>query len=749
MLGLACIGVTGYVAYLGWIVLTQFETRHWDLPAKVYAAPLELYPGRALERDAVVTELQRAGFRRVESLGAAGTYRLGTGSIAIVTRPFRFADGLEPSQAVTVRFEDSRVAAIEDERGQAVAIMRLEPAPLGSIYPSHGEDRLVVDPNDIPTLLGDALKAVEDQRFDEHFGIDLRSIARALVVNVRAGEVQQGGSTLTQQLVKSYFLSNEQTLSRKLNEAVMAVVLELFYDKQALLTAYVNEVYLGQDGARAIHGFGLASRFYFGKTLTDLELHEMALLVAALRGPSYYDPRRFPERARERRDLVLELLAARDVIESDEAVVAKRHDIELVARQGAGTSYYPAFMELVRRQLRADYREDDLATRGLTVFSTLDPRQQDLTERTLTDGLERLEANRALEPGFLEGAVVVTNPHSAEVLAVVGGRRAGFDGFNRALDARRPIGSLIKPAVYLAALETGQYSLASPIDDLPIDVPLPNGTVWSPANFDDEIHGPTSLLRALTESFNMATVRLGMEIGPERVADALARLGLAEAPAALPSLLLGAVDLTPLDVAQVYNSLANGGYRAPLRAVNAVLDTNGQALSRYPIEITEATDPALLYQINQALVQVIERGTGRSARNWLDRSLTVAGKTGTSDEYRDSWFAGFTGDHLAVVWVGADDNSPTGMTGASGALSIWAPLIANVGDTRSFAPTPPASVEETWIEYQTGLAATPRCADVVRLDLAADTPLEAKPGCGLFLRDLGRNVKRWIDRLTD
>jgi len=744
-----CVAAIGYVAYLAVTVLTQFETRYWDLPARVYAAPLEIYPGRALDRDEIVAELQRAGYRRVDSLGASGTYRPGADSLAVVTRPFRFPDGLEASHSVTLRFADGRIARIDDERGQAVPIMRLEPAPLGNIFPSHGEDRLVVEPKDIPPLLIAALKAIEDQRFDEHFGIDPRSIARALLVNLRSGEIQQGGSTLTQQLVKSYFLTNAQTISRKIREAIMAVVLELAYDKQALMTAYVNEVYLGQDGARAIHGFGLASRFYFGKTLTDLDLHEIALLVAALRGPSYYDPRRYPERARERRDLVLELLAARGVVTSADAAYAAQHQLDLVSRQGAGTSYYPAFIELVRRQLRSDYRDEDLATRGLAVFATLVPGTQIAAERALADGLERLEVSRALEPGFLEGAVVVTDPHSAEVLAVVGGRRAGFDGFNRALDAQRPIGSLVKPAVYLAALESGRYSLASPIDDLPVEVSLANGTVWSPRNFDDEVHGTTSLLRALTESFNMATVRLGMDIGPERVADAIARLGLDETPAPLPSLLLGALDLSPFEVAQVYNTLANGGYRAPLRAVTAVLDSTGKPLGRYPLEITEAVDPDVLYQLDQALVQVVERGTGRSARTWLPESLTLAGKTGTSDEYRDSWFAGFTGNRLAVVWVGADDNAPTGMTGAAGALTVWAPLVASIDDTQSFAPPRPATLDDVWIEYATGLAATPRCADAVALALPSDATLEAKPGCGLALRNLGRNVKRWVERLVD
>ena len=351
--------------------------------------------------------------------------------------------------------------------------------------------------------------------------------------------------------------------------------------------------------------------------------------------------------------------------------------------------------------------------------------------------------------GTFEGAVVVTHPHSAEVLALVGGRRSGFDGFNRALNARRPIGSLVKPAVYLAALESGRYSLASTIEDAPIEVTLPNGDVWSPQNFSGETHGRVSLLRAMAESFNLATVRLGLDVGPERVADLLVRLGLDSVPNAFPSLLLGAIDLTPFEVAQIYNTLANGGFRSPLRAVGAVLDANGEPLSRYSLQIAEAGDPGAIHQIGQGLVQAMERGTGRSARTWLPDGLKVAGKTGTSDEFRDSWFAGFTGDHLAVVWVGADGNETTGMTGAAGALRIWAPLIAGLTETRSFDPPMPDGLDAVTIEYASGLAATPRCADTVVLSLPLDADVEAKPGCGLQLKNFGRNVRQWVDRLIN
>ncbi|HSG65779.1 MAG TPA: transglycosylase domain-containing protein, partial [Gammaproteobacteria bacterium] len=512
-----------YAGYLAWIVLTQFETRHWDLPARVYAAPLELYAGKALSRDDLLGELRRLGYRAQPRPLTPGTYRAEADGVHLVTRPFRYFEGLDPSSVAHVRFSRATIASITDELGRPLPVFRLNPALIGSIFPAHGEDRLIVEPDEVPTLLVAALKAIEDQRFDEHHGIDPPSIARALWVNLRSGEIRQGGSTLTQQLVKSYFLSNEQTLWRKLREAIMAVVLDLAHDKTELMTAYVNEVYLGQDGTRAIHGFGLASRFYFGKDLDELELHELALLVAELRGPSYYDPRRFPQRARERRDLVLDLLAQRGIVAAEAAATAATRALEVVEHQGSGTNYYPAFIELVRRQLREHYRDEDLATKGLAVFATLSPLVQADAERRLAQGLARIEADGLAVTGSLEGAVVVTSPQNAEVLALVGGREAGYEGFNRALDAHRPVGSLLKPVVYLAALETGRYTLASTVEDAPIEIALEGGRIWSPANYSGETHGTVSLLQALTESMNLATVRLGMDVGADRVAVLLNR----------------------------------------------------------------------------------------------------------------------------------------------------------------------------------------------------------------------------------
>ena len=727
-----------YGGFLAWSVGRQFEGRRWDLPAQVYAAPLELYAGRALDTEDFVAELRRLGYSEDPRLPGPGSYRAGLGRVELATRSFEYAGDVEPERLIAIAFANGRISSVRDARGESAAIVRLDPLLIGSLFPALGEDRLILAPEDIPTLLTDTLIAVEDRRFTRHSGVDLRAIARAAWVNISSGEIRQGASTLTQQLVRSYFLTNERSWWRKLREAFMAVALEIRYDKNDLLQAYVNEIYLGQDGGRAVHGFGLASQFYFGRPLPELELHELALLVAVVRGPAYYDPRRHPERALERRNLVLEQMAATKLVTADDAATAAERALDLVpaSERNAAQS---AFLRLVRRQLAADYPAEDLERTGLTVLTTLDPAEQAAAERALAEGLEALGA----QGKDLDGAVIVTSPQTGEVRALVGSRRSGFEGFNRALDARRPIGSLIKPAVYLAALESGDYTLASLVEDAPIEVKMPNGDLWSPRNFDDEMHGTVPLVRALADSLNMATVRLGLEVGLEPIAGVLARLGLARKVELYPSLLLGALELTPLEVAQVYNTLANGGFRVPLRAVRTVVGEDGAVLQSYPIQIEQAADAAAVYALNQALVQVMERGTGRSARGQLPAGITVAGKTGTSDDLRDSWFAGFTIDHLIVAWLGADDNRPIGLTGSTGAARIWTRVMGAL-EANSYEAPLPTALAAYYVDYETGRPVAERCAGAVFVPLPAEDA-ERVLGCN-GQTGFGARIRRWFDR---
>jgi penicillin-binding protein 1B len=736
------VGTLGALAYVGWVAWTvgqEFEGRHWDLPAQVYAAPLELYTGRVLAQEDLVAELKRLGYREDPRLPHPGTYRFGLGRMEIATRGFTYAGDSEPERLIALSFAGSRITGLRDAGGEQAPVVRLNPLLIGSLFPAHGEDRLIVKPAEIPPLLPAALKTVEDRRFDTHHGVDFVAMLRAAFVNLSAGEIRQGASTLTQQLVRSYFLSNERSWERKLREAFMAVALELRYDKDELMNAYVNEIYLGQDGSRAVHGFGLASQFYFGKPLQELELHELALLVAEVRGPTYYDPRRHADRALERRNLVLHEMADHELVSAADAEAAAKRKLGIVAA-GQRSAAQSAFLGLVRRQLAADYATGDLEKRGLTVLTTLDPAVQSAAERALSEGIKTLGKNSA----DIDGAVVVTSPHTGEVRALVGGRRLGFEGFNRALDARRPIGSLIKPAIYLAALESKRYTLASVIDDEPIEVPLDNGTTWAPHNFDERANGPVPLVRALAESLNLATVRVGLDVGLEPIADVLKRLGLERKPQLYPSMLLGALALTPIEVAQVYNTLANGGFRVPLRAVRSVIGEDGAVLQSYGLELAQAADPAAVYQLDQALVQVMERGTGRTVRSQLPANVTVAGKTGTSDDLRDSWFAGFTNDHLIVTWIGADDNRPIGLTGSSGAAKIWAGVMSSLR-VDSFDAPPPEGLETAWIDYATGTPSAERCVDAIALPFPADGDVprafDCEGGTGF-----GARVRSWFHR---
>lgn len=718
-------------------VTGQFDGRRWDVPAQVYAAPLELYAGRALAADDLVAELRRLGYTEDPRLPGPGTYRVALERVDIATRRFRYGPQIEPEQLISISFDGTgRIRALDNAEGESQALVRLDPLLIGSLFPAHGEDRLIVAPDEIPKLLTDTLIAVEDRRYNEHHGIDLHAIARAAWVNLASGGIRQGASTLTQQLVRSYFLSNEQSWWRKLREACMAVALELGHDKAELMHAYVNEIYLGQDGARAVHGFGLASQFYFGRPLAELELHELALLVAIVRGPTYYDPRVHPERALERRKLVLERMAGDGLVSASDAAAALERPLGVAARNEEPATQ-SAFLRLVRRQLAADYAREDLEQTGLTVLSTLDPAEQTAAERALREGLDALDDTGAA----LEGALVVTSPQTGEVRALVGGRHANVDGFNRALDARRSIGSLIKPAVYLAALESGRYTLASSIDDEPIAIELENGDVWAPKNFDDTAHGRVTLVRALAESLNLATVRLGMDVGLEPIGELLVRLGASEKPALYPSLLLGALELTPLETAQIYNTIANGGFRVPVRAVSSVIGEDGEELKRYPLAIEQAVDAAAVYTLNRALVQAMQRGTGRTARAQLPADLTVAGKTGTSDDQRDSWFAGFTSDRLVVAWVGADDNRPTGLTGSTGAARIWARTMRAIGASPYNAPMP-KELTDSFVDYQTGTPVAPRCANAVLVPVpAADLPRRVL-GCDGERVGLGERLRR-------
>jgi penicillin-binding protein 1B len=741
---LAVAGVAGsaYYVYLDHRVTSQFEGRRWTLPAHVYASPLELYTGLQLTQADIKHELERLQYRRVERLDRPGTYHQQGARLDVALRPAVFADETRPAFILSIQCGAAAIDSLRDSTGQEVPIVRLEPLLIGSIFPIHGEDRIVVTPDEVPPLLPAALKAVEDRKFDHHHGVDPEALLRALWVDMRAGQFEQGGSTLTQQLVKSYFLDPRRDVSRKAQEAVMAFALESHFRKADLMNAYINEIFLGQDGDRAIHGFGLASQFYFGKPLSELDVSEIAVMVAIVRGPSYYDPRRHAKRAQARRDLVLKLMAEQGVITPKQAQTASAKPLGVLAR-GAG-SYYPGYLDFVRRVLRRDYREEDLTKAGLRIYTSLEPRAQEQAELALDRELTRLDRGK-YPSAALEGAVVVTTPQSGDVIAIVGGRDVAFDGFNRALDGRRPLGSLIKPFIYLTALESGRYNAATVIQDQPLQIRLANGEQWRPENFTHQTYGPVPLVHALAESLNLATVGLGMDIGLPKIAQTLQRFGLDRPVPQVPSMLLGAVEVTPLEAAQLYNGLANGGFRNPLRAVRAVISEDGKAIKAFPLQVTPVASPEAVYAVDRMMEQVMERGTGRPARPVLPANLVVAGKSGTSSDLRDSWFAGFSGSHVVVVWVGYDADLPTGLTGSTGALPVWARLMAGMQETSWDAPLPEA-LAETWVDYATGERVEKGCSqDAVPIAVPVGTQLPMKAGCGeRALQSIVERAGEWL-----
>lgn len=729
LIGLLLFAGAIYIVHLDGVIRSQFEGKRWALPARVYARPLELFEGMTVGAEQFAKELRLLHYRSSEQLERPGTYSRQGDTFQVVSRGFDFWDGPEPTWRAQLRFRDNALVQLTNlNDGGKPGLLRMEPLEIAGIYPSHNQDRILVKREQIPPILVDTLIAVEDRTFYEHWGVDPKGILRALIANIQAGRTVQGGSTLTQQLVKNYFLSNERTLTRKVNEALMAVLLEWHYSKDEILEAYANEVYLGQDGNRAIHGFGLASRFYFGRPLAELDLHQVALLVGIVRGPSYYDPRRRPERSRERRSLVLDVMVDQGLISAEDAAIAKQKPLDVLPKSPSGVTRYPAFLDLVQRQLREYYREEDLTSEGLKIFTTLDPQAQLAAEQAIIQGLPILEKRHGLKADMLQGAAIVAGSQNGEVQAIVGGRDVRLAGFNRALDAKRLIGSLIKPAVYLTALEYPNiYTLASLLNDTPFTYTTSDGKNWSPENYSKRYHGEVMLIDALAHSYNIPTARLGLDLDVIRVTNTLQRLGVNQDLKPFPSLLLGAIDLTPLEVAQMYETFASGGFRIPLRAIREVTTAEGEPLQRYPLKVEKAVEPGPNYLVTRAMQSVVQSGTARAMSEKIPANLGIAGKTGTTDDLRDSWFAGFSGNLLSVVWLGRDNNTSAGLSGSSGALRIWMDTMRAL-NLEPLNPTAPPGIELVLVDPQTGLRADTNCPSAKMLPfLNGSAPQQPAP----------------------
>jgi penicillin-binding protein 1B len=707
-----------HLAVLDRRVAAEFARLAWQEPTRVFGRPLHLAPGEPLSAETLRIELAAARYREAAGAPQPGSYAEEGGRFLIHTRSWHDLDGERPARRVTVTLGGGTVQGLADAAGAELRGHWLDPARIATLHGKEQTERRLVKVEEVPGTLLLLLQSTEDRSFKHHRGVDLWGILRAAWINLREGEIRQGGSTLTQQLVRSLFLTRAQKFERKLNEAFYALIIEARFDKGRILETYLNEVYLGQEGAQAVHGVGAGAEFWFGAPLEQLDTAQLALLVGLIQGPSLHDPRRHPERARQRRAVVLEMAVETGVLSREEATRAKAAPLGVSRAGSLPRNRYPAFMDLVRAQLERDYREADLQGAGLSIHTTLSPSAQQAAERAVGETLASLQQGRQTA---LESALVVTDTVQGTVEAVVGGRQVRTHGFNRALEARRPIGSLAKPFVYVLALaQPTRWSLASMLDDAPIQVRLPGGRSWSPENADGRSHGRTSLLDALSLSYNQATVRLGMELGPERVArlmEALAQVRVEPHP----SLLLGSVDLSPMAVTQLYQFFAAQGQLQPLRAVRGVLDAGQRPLKRYdlPPPPAQPGDALAARLVGLALQEAGRSGTARRLASGPLARLQAAGKTGTSNDGRDSWFAGYSGRHLAVAWVGNDANQPTGLMGASGALRVWEALFGAL-------PSLPLRIgqddlEFEWIEPRYGLRTDTDCPGARRYAFVAGT----------------------------
>ncbi|GAB2196389.1 penicillin-binding protein 1B [Sessilibacter sp. MAH4] len=728
-------------AIIDYTVTQKFDGRKWALAARVYARPLEIYPGANLTIEMLKDELSGLSYRFVANPASPQQAAFGSSAAEIYLPARKVNEQRFEAQKIRVEFANNRIERVTSNGKPLTDVVLFSPMEIGAIYPATGEDRILVRLQEIPPLLGEALIAVEDKNFVSHHGISLKSIARAILANLQAGQLVQGGSTITQQLVKNLYLSNERSLTRKLLEAAMTISLELHYSKAEILETYINEVYLGQAGRRAIHGFALASKFYFNKSVDQLNTEEIALLVGMVKGASYYNPKRHPERAKNRRDTVLTVMADNGLIEKSQAEQLAAKKIALAPAE-QNQHAFPSFIDVVKEQLLRDYQLEDLQSEGLQIYTTLAPSLQRSVEKTIQQKLSDLERGYSITRNTLQSSAVFTAVGSGEILAVVGDRNTTFDGFNRALNAKRPIGSLIKPAVYLTALESRRYTLATPLDDSPVNIVVEQNKTWQPQNFDHQSHGQVPLFSALANSYNQSAARLGMDLGVDRISSTVKRLGIdAEIPQ-VPALILGSLDLTTYQMSNFYHTIANDGIYTPLRAIRSIYTPDGKRLQRFGLESKEVVASENAYLLDFALQINAHQGTGKSIYNTLPESLAVAGKTGTTNDQRDSWFAGYSGDLLGVVWVGADDNQPLPLTGSTGALNIWKDVFRQV-PTRGIEKLKPARIDFQWVDAQTGLISGPNCKQALSLPFIDGTEPSQKARCEYIQTP----VKPWWRRI--
>ena len=646
----------------------------WHIPSRIYSSETVLRPGVNIDWFGIDTRLKRLRYHQTKKLSSPGDFRKSPQAYFIYLHEFDYPDGKTEPMKIKIALDGRIIMQITDpDSGRELDDAALEPEDFAAIYDQSFEDRLLVTLKDCPKVLTDAIIATEDRRFYDNWGIDLRSIFRAGVANIKSGRISEGGSTITQQLVKNLFLTSDRTFSRKIKELWLSIVLNVLYSKDQILEMYVNEVYLGQRGNASVCGFGRASRVYFDKDVKDLNLQQSAFLAGIICSPNLYSPWKHAEDAKKRRDTILALMLEQGKIKDKDYQKGVKTSLG-VAPFSPKTRYAPYFVDYILNQIEDDIPAGDLSKGGYSIYTTLDMSVQLALEDKLAKGLKSLGRKD------LQGAAVAVNPNTGEILGMSGGRSYAYSQFNRAVQMRRQIGSLIKPFVYYEAVKKG-YALNRMIDDNPFSMPQGDGKEWTPSNFDNVSHGSLTMADALIQSYNIATVRLGMEVGVENVASVIRDLYPGYKVKENPSLLLGAMESSPLDMAIMFSAFANGGFRVKPSAIKAVKVEDDVVYRGHAASPDKTLEDNAVYLVDYCLMDVLRFGTGKTAVNY-GMPDGVCGKTGTTNDLRDSWFACFTRDISLVSWVGLDNNSPAGFTGAAGAMPVAAMIMAELGHVK-------------------------------------------------------------------
>ena len=739
----AFVVVLAGLLYLHVALTRRFEGRLWLLPSRIYSDVLLLTPGDALDGAELAGRLDRSGYARTPGEPRRpGQYRHESSTLDVHLRAFEAAGHSAETRRLRLRFRGGRVRSMTDGRGQTTDRAIFEPELLATLYGPRQEERTPVRLEQVSGHLRDAVLAAEDARFFSHGGLDTRGILRAGWTNLRQGRIVQGGSTITQQTVKNIFLGQQRTWWRKAREGLMSVMLDAQYSKERILEVYLNEVYLGQRGAVAICGVQAAARFYFGRDAMDLSLGESALLAGLIRSPGRYNPFLHSERALERRTHVLDAMLRLGLVTAEQAQSARAERLQLASGAG-GFARAPYAVDFVRSRLAELYSSETLRWEGLSVYTTIDTVWQTHAREAMVSGLERLERGRSVA---LDGALLVLEPQSGAVLAMVGGRDYGRSQFNRATQARRQPGSCFKPFVYAAGFEKtvrgegGGLTPATLLDDSPLEM-RSGGKLWSPANYDGQFRGWVTVRSALEQSLNVPTVRAARRVGLRRVIETSRRMGIESRLRELPSLALGAIEVTPLELAAGYATLARLGRAGRPWIVREIVDAQGNTVLRTSFEWTRTVSPQAAHLVNHLLRGVMQRGTARSSLE-LGYHGDASGKTGTTDDTRDAWFVGYTHELLSLVWVGNDDNRKTGLTGASGALPIWVDLMRRAGASEQIAQEPlPEGIVKRRIDPATGGLARRGCVEWIDERFVAGS--EPRRSCVLH----GNRFRRWFKKL--